>query len=268
MTHETYDAIIIGSGAGGSAVAYNLVRADKRVLLLEKGDVLPRDSSTLDVKTVFKEGRFKSHEPWVDGHNRTFVPAEYFNVGGKTKWYGAALLRYSPDEFEADEDFQCLDWPITYADMEPYYQQAEELLHVQHFDNEPELQALIDKIVTNDAGWRAELLPLGLNRAILNDEQEAKHFDGFASVSGYKSDAEVSLLDPIKEQPGFTLRTNKTVNSLLHDEGLPQKIIGLTCTDASSYFADKVILAAGAMTSPRLLQDYFEQTGLDQTLPS
>ncbi|MGW8221265.1 MAG: NAD(P)-binding protein [Syntrophobacteria bacterium] len=88
MTDKTYDAIIIGSGAGGSAVAYNLVHAGKRVLILEKGDVVPRDSSTLDVKTVFKEGRYKSHEPWVDGLNRTFMPGEYLNVGGKTKWYG------------------------------------------------------------------------------------------------------------------------------------------------------------------------------------
>ena len=37
MTTETYDAIIIGSGAGGASVAYNMVQAGKRVLVLEKG---------------------------------------------------------------------------------------------------------------------------------------------------------------------------------------------------------------------------------------
>lgn len=47
------------------------------MLLLEKGKTLPRDGSTLDVKEVFKEGRFKNKRPWVDGRNRQFLPEEY-----------------------------------------------------------------------------------------------------------------------------------------------------------------------------------------------
>ncbi|MEE8263531.1 MAG: NAD(P)-binding protein, partial [Gammaproteobacteria bacterium] len=96
MKEQLYDAIIVGSGAGGAAAAFTLVRAGKRVLILEKGDHLPRDRSTLDVKKVFREGTFKNDEPWVDNQNRQFVPDEHCNVGGKTKWYGAALLRFSP----------------------------------------------------------------------------------------------------------------------------------------------------------------------------
>ena len=49
MNEFPYDALIIGSGAGGSAAAYQLARAGRRVLLLEKGRELPRDGSTLDV---------------------------------------------------------------------------------------------------------------------------------------------------------------------------------------------------------------------------
>jgi hypothetical protein len=41
-----------------------------------------------------------------------FILAKYYNVGGKIKWYGAALLRFSPHEFAADESFQCLPWPL------------------------------------------------------------------------------------------------------------------------------------------------------------
>ncbi len=77
-------------------------------MLLEKGGELPRDGSTLRVKEVFKEDLFKNHELWVDGYNKQFIPGEYYNVGGKTKWYGAALLRFSPHEFDADEAHQCL----------------------------------------------------------------------------------------------------------------------------------------------------------------
>ncbi len=136
MNERTYDTIIVGSGGGGSAAAYNLVQAGQQVLLLEKGGVLPRDGSTLDVKTVFKEGRYHNKDAWVDNKNNTFVPHEFYNVGGKTKWYGAALMRFAPHEFEADPDFQCLPWPFGYAELEPFYDQAEGLLHIHLFENE------------------------------------------------------------------------------------------------------------------------------------
>ena len=80
---------------------------------------MPRDGSTLDVKQVFKMGRFKNHDSWVDNHNRVFIPDEHYNVGGKTKWYGAALLRFSPDEFKADPAHQCLAWPFGYDELKP-----------------------------------------------------------------------------------------------------------------------------------------------------
>ena len=262
------DVIIVGSGAGGSAAAYRLIKAGKRVLLLEKGGFLPRDGSTLDVKTVFRSGRFKNQEPWVDGHGKPFVPGEFYNVGGKTKWYGAALLRFSPHEFEADPDHQCLGWPFGYEELAPYYDEAEKLLHVNHFDNEPELQSLIDRIVEHDPAWRPEPLPLGLKKEILNDPVEAKHFDGFASACGYKSDAEWNLIDRIRDDPKFTLRTGTTVTGLLHAEGAPADIAGVRCSDGSTHTAPVVILAAGAMTSPRLLQDHLAATGLTETLPN
>ena len=223
MTDQHYDAIIVGSGAGGAATAFNLVRAGKRALVLERGDRLPRDGSTLAVKQVFKVGRFKNHDPWVDNHNRVFIPDEHYNVGGKTKWYGAALLRFSPDEFEADPAHQCLAWPFGYDELKPYYEQAEELLRINRFDNEPELQALIDKIAGGDSSWRAEPLPLGLKKEVLEDENEAKHFDGFASVCAYKSDAEWNLLTHIEDKPNFTLMPNKQVVGFLHAQGAPQR---------------------------------------------
>jgi choline dehydrogenase-like flavoprotein len=148
------DAIVVGSGAGGAAVAYRLIKGGRRVLLLEKGGFLPRDASTLDVKQVFKSGRFKNQEHWVDGENKDFIPGEFYNVGGKTKWYGAALLRFARHEFEADPEYQALPWPFGHAELAPYYDEAEQLLRVNRFDNEPELQTLIDRIVAHDPSWR------------------------------------------------------------------------------------------------------------------
>jgi choline dehydrogenase-like flavoprotein len=266
MSSERYDVIIVGSGAGGAAAAYKLAGSGCRVLMLEKGRHLPTDGSTLDTRQVFKEGKYKNKEPWLDGRGGHLVPDEHYNVGGKTKWYGAALLRFSAHEFAADPEHQCLAWPFGLEELEPYYDEAERLLHVNHFDNEPELQLLIDKIVQGGSGWRADALPLGLKPEILDDEHEAKHFDGYASVAGYKADAERNLIDPIARLPNFTLLTRKKVIGLLHQPGAAAAIEGVVCRDGSYYAADRVILAAGAMTSPRILQDHLEAYDLN-TLP-
>jgi choline dehydrogenase-like flavoprotein len=273
MSSEPHDVIIVGSGAGGAAAAYKLARAGKRVLMLEKGRHLPKDGSTLDTRQVFKEGKYKNKEPWRDGRGGHLVPDEHYNVGGKTKWYGAALMRFSAHEFAADQGHQCLAWPFGLEEIAPYYDEAERLMHVNRFDNEPELQALIDKLVRNNgsgggSGWRAEALPLGLKPEILEDEQEAKHFDGYASVAGYKADAERNLIDAVAQLPNFTLLTKKKVTALLHQPGTPEAIEGVVCRDGSYYRAERVVLAAGAMTSPRILQDHLEGSGRGATLPS
>src|SRR5918911_187680 len=236
---DMVDAIVVGSGGGGAAAAYRLVKRGLSVLMLEKGGRLPRDGSTLSTREVFKLGKFKSKEPWRDGKGQSFVPSEFHNVGGKTKWYGAALLRFSPHEFRADPAHRCLAWPFGHEELAPYYDEAERLLHVNRFDNEPELQRLVDRVCRQDPSWRSEPLPLGLKREILEDEQEAKHFDGFASVAGFKADA----------------------------ERRPERVEGVVCLDGSYHRARRVILAAGAMTSPRILQDHMKATGLDECLP-
>jgi choline dehydrogenase-like flavoprotein len=145
-----HDVIVIGSGAGGGSVAYKLANAGKRVLLIEKGAFLPRDESTLSVRQVFVDGVFKNHVAWLDSEGRDFVPSEFYNVGGKTKWYGATLFRFRPVEFEADPDHSLLGCPFGYDELAPYYDEATDLLKITTFKNEPELQALLDKITTVD----------------------------------------------------------------------------------------------------------------------
>ena len=211
------------------------------------------------------DGVFKNHVVWLDGKGNEFVPGEFYNVGGKTKWYGAALFRFRPVEFEAEPDFDLLGWPFGYDELKPYYDEATELLEITTFKNEPELQALLDKITTADPGWKLESLPLGLSKKILGDPDEEKHFDGFASPSGFKSDAERNLIDHIRDKPNFTLIAGDPVSELVSAPGDPRTIIGVKCADGSTYEAGTVVLAAGAMTSPRILQDYLHASGL--TLP-
>lgn len=263
-----YDVIIIGSGAGGAATAYHLTQSGKRVLLLEKGTALPRDGSTLDVDKVLRRGLFLSDEPWVDGHGRTVVPEEHFNLGGKTKWYGAALLRFSPHEFAADADHSCLPWPLRYEELEPFYDEAEKLLGVRQFAIEANFQEIAAGLRRRDARWRRQPMPLALAADILSHPEEARHFDAFASVRGLKSDAESSLLTRVRHKPNLTILTGKAVSGLLAATGDATKITGVECEDGSRYQAQVLVIAAGALHSPRLLQAYLESSGLAPALPS
>ena len=260
-----HDVIVIGSGAGGASVAYKLVNAGKRVLLIEKGPFLPRNSSTLEVRQVFVDGVFKNHVVWLDSKGHNFVPGEFYNVGGKTKWYGAALFRFRPVEFEAEPDYGLLGWPFGYDVLKPYYDEATDLLEITTFNNEPQLQKLLDKITSDDPRWELHQLPLGLSHDIVNHPEEAKHFDGFASPSGLKSDSERNLIDHIVDKPNFTLLAGTPVSELVSKPGDPQTIIGVKCADGSTHEANAIVLAAGAMTSPRILQDHLHASGV--TLP-
>lgn len=262
-----YDYLIIGSGAGGSAAAYRLVQAGKRVLLIEKGEALPTDGSTLDFGQVIVKGSFKSKEPWLDRSGKVFVPEEFFNLGGKTKWYGAALLRFDPVEFGSEPDFKCLGWPVGYQDLEPYYREAETLLGVRTFNIEPDLEVLSNKIDGQHDGWRSKPLPLALKADILSDDYEARHFDGFASVQGFKADGQNAFLNPLSGNRNFTQITGQAVRRLLGDEADARRLSGVQLESGQIHFADCILLAAGALHSPRLLQGYLEDRRLMTVLP-
>lgn len=263
-----YDFIIIGSGAGGSAAAYRLAMAGKHVLLIEKGKALPKDGSTLDFEKVINQGRFKSKEPWLNKQGLKIVPEEYFNLGGKTKWYGAALLRFDPTEFAAEPEFQCLAWPISYNELLPYYNEVETLLGVTTFPIESDLKILRDKIDKQNAGWLSAPLPLGLKTSILENDQEARHFDGFASALGLKGDGQTALLAKVSANANLTILTGQAVQRLLGSDNDPYKISGVILANGESHTADNILLAAGAMHSPRLLQDYLNTKDLPNNFQS
>jgi choline dehydrogenase-like flavoprotein len=265
----THDVIIIGSGAGGAAAAYQLTQSGHRVILLERGLPLPKDGSTQSVDKVLKEGVFQNHKAWSDKDGRTIVPPlEFANVGGKTKWYGAALLRFSPHEFGADLAHQCPAWPISYDDLAPYYEEAEQLLGLRHFQVEADLQRIVAGLSKRDRDWETYPMPLGASADILDYPDEAKHFDAFASAKGVKADAETCFIDRIKLKPNFQLHTGKGVKRLLPGGGSGRRVGGVECEDGTTFMAHTVILAGGALNSPRLLAQYCTGTALERKLES
>jgi choline dehydrogenase-like flavoprotein len=71
---EQYDVIVIGSGAGGGTLTYALAQAGKKVLLLERGEFLPRTKDTWNPKVVTREGRYQAKESWYMPDGTPFHP--------------------------------------------------------------------------------------------------------------------------------------------------------------------------------------------------
>jgi kynurenine formamidase len=126
---EHYDVIIIGSGAGGGTLAHRLAPSGKKILLLERGGYLPRELENWESEEVFGRERYVTTERWYEKHGVAFRPHAQYFVGGNTKVYAGVLLRLRERDFEEVQHHGGVSpaWPITYADLEPYYAQAERL---------------------------------------------------------------------------------------------------------------------------------------------
>jgi choline dehydrogenase-like flavoprotein len=91
MTNSNhYDVIIIGSGAGGGTLAYRLAPSGKKILLLERGDFVPREKANWDSTLVNVEGRYQTKEHWYDSDGEPLHPHTNYYVGGNTKFFGAS----------------------------------------------------------------------------------------------------------------------------------------------------------------------------------
>ena len=132
MTNSNYDIIIIGTGAGGGTLLHRLADSGKKILVIEKGGYIPKEKENWDTEEVFINGRYKTKEPWYDKKGKPFVPGQHYCVGGNTKVYGAALFRLREEDFGEIKHHGGTSpaWPISYDDLKNYYQEAEELYHV------------------------------------------------------------------------------------------------------------------------------------------
>lgn len=124
-----FDVIVIGTGAGGGALAQRLAPSGQRILILERGTFLPQEKENWNTEAVFMENRYHTDEVWQDSEGRPLHPQTAYWVGGNTKVYGAALFRLRERDFETvqHEDGVSPEWPLKYRDYQSYYDQAEVL---------------------------------------------------------------------------------------------------------------------------------------------
>src|SRR5437764_12625009 len=183
MTDNPYDVIIIGTGAGGGTLAYHLAPSGKRILILERGDYVPREKANWDPQVVNVDAHYNTKESWLDKDGKELHPHTNYYVGGHTKFYGAALFRLRERDFGELRHHGGISpaWPIAYADLEPYYTEAERLYRVHGergcdpteppadapyayppVSHEPRIQQLADDL--RRVGLRPFHVPLGVMR--------------------------------------------------------------------------------------------------------
>ncbi len=275
---EHYDVVIVGTGAGGGTLASALAGAGKRILLLERGDFLPREMDNWDPKPVFVDGKYMSPDTWYDSAGQPFQPQVHYYVGGATKLYGAALYRLRPADFGEikHEDGLSPAWPLSYDELEPWYTKAEWLyqVHGAHGEDptegpysrqypwpavshEPRIQQISDSLAA--AGYHPFHAPCGI---LLNEEHRPASkcircawCDGYPCLVHAKADAETIAVRPLLSDPNVTLLVNSEVVRLETDSS-GRTVTGVVVSRAGNtevYSGDIVVVCAGAANTARIL---------------
>jgi len=160
-TATVYDAVIVGSGAGGGMAAYVLAHAGLKVLMLEAGPYFdpaknssqlkwpwesPRRGASTDTRNF---GDFDAAfggwqldgEPYTTKDGTDFQWFRSRMLGGRTNHWGRISLRMGPHDFQP-KDGLTSPWPITYDDVKPFYDKVDRMIGifgtVEGLENEPD----------------------------------------------------------------------------------------------------------------------------------
>ncbi len=273
---DHYDAVVIGTGAGGGTAGHKLAAMGKRVLFVERGKLFKEDQAFQDEQAMQIEKRAADDRAFnFDGlRERPFIGGI---AGGSTSLYGACLMRpgksdFTPGRFYGRHlDRAVWEWPIAYEELAPFYTEAENLYRVAGKSTQetphlmrrtaaypaeplplhPTNTAL--KQIFEKAGLRPFTLPLGIDSSIC---------DQCSTCPGYicPCDARASSLNrcirPAVDNHRAVLITNTEVTSV-RTRG--RRITNLELKNDSGrqwVTADLFILAGGAIGSPAFLMQH------------
>ncbi|WP_424965813.1 GMC oxidoreductase [Dinoroseobacter sp. S375] len=278
------DVVIIGSGMGGATLAAALAPSGRRILILERGERLRPSPRDRDAEAIFGTGYFRPDESWLDGQDRAFNPGNFYYVGGNSKFYGAALIRYRAEDFEAraHPGGSTPGWPLVYGDLEPDYQAAEEMYRVRGalgqdptepphsgtyphgpVPDEPEIVDLRARL--QRVGLTPASLPLGVDLDTWRGAGDTT-WDGYPDTCGGKMDAESCGLAQALAHPNVELRTGCRVTRLEAGAGGRITAVQYEADGKAETLRPRIVgLACGAVQSAALLlasADEARPTGL------
>ena len=274
MTDQiTADIVIIGSGIGGATAAYVLAPTGARILVLERGEQLLDSPEARDDKAIFQQGFYRTKERWFDGAGESFNPGIFYNVGGNSKFYGAIMYRYRSEDFAPRTHMEgnTPGWPFDYAEIEPWYTEAEKLYCVRgelgddptepHHSapypfppvpDEPALAAARERLKCQ--GVHTSALPISVDISAWL-ARAATPWDAFPDTFTGKIDAETGPLHAALKHDNVSLMTGAEVLRLERSDD------GKTVTQAVVRYkgaeirimAGRFILSSGAVNTAALL---------------
>ncbi|WP_062223932.1 GMC family oxidoreductase [Aureimonas sp. D3] len=270
----SYDVVIIGAGVGGGALANALAAPGREILMIERGPRLPREKDNWSVDAVFHKKKYATKEEWRDKDGALFNPSTYYYVGGNSKFFGAATVRFRKEDFEdlQHEAGIAPAWPVSYDTFEPYYARAERLMGTHGeagldpiepprsgpmpypaIGHEPEIAWFETKL--RQKGLRPFPLPIAIDYHDGGACARCRTCDGFACKIGAKGDAEMRLVNPALAKGGVTLITEAFVHRLVTDpSGGKVTAVEFDYQGERRTVSAKVFVsAAGAINSSALL---------------
>ena len=273
MHTDSADVVIVGSGMGGGTLAWGLARRGISVLVVERGDYLPREPANWSPEEVFAGRRYKPPDLWLNAAGGEFRPGVHYVVGGNTKVYGASLPRLRERDFEQTVFPAGVSraWPFRYADIEPYYSQAEALYRVhgatdddptqswrsQPFTypalpHEPYVQVVIDRL--RKQGVHPSSTAMGVDLAPGGSCIRCGTCDGFPCRIGAKSDAQTCALGPALAGGQVRLLTNTRIDRI-DTEGTERvtRLVGEHAGEPVWITGGAFVLAAGAANTAALM---------------
>jgi choline dehydrogenase-like flavoprotein len=228
---NTFDIVIIGSGAGGGTIARELASTGAKILIVERGDFIPQEDHNWNPASVWKDLRYRTTETWLDESGQSFRPYTHYCVGGNTKFWGTVMYRLRPQDFRELQHADGVSpaWPIDYDTLAPYYDRAEAMYEVHGeagadptdgprnpfpFPPVPHSQvvgSLIEQLKAQ--GLHPAPLPLALREHCIY----CNACNSFACKIHAKGDAEVCAVRPATANVNVTLWTNAAARKLVTD---------------------------------------------------
>jgi len=289
----TYDICIIGSGAGGSPIAYELSNAGFDVVVLEKGEYYREEDFSKDELAVSRRDMFTPplseqkhiiHEYSQSGNFTRYDGEEsawnFWNgsmVGGSSNLMSGYFHRMKPNDFKLRSVYgeikgaNVVDWPIDYEDLEPYYEKVERLIGVsgkviKHAYQEPRSTSDFPYPMLETNGvtrWFDKACEaLGLTsiptpRAVLTKdalERKGCFYSNFCGSYGCESGAKGSARAALLQKCSAKIITDAFVYKLETEESQVTKAYYYTKYGIKHTINAKTfILAAQAIESSRLL---------------
>lgn len=272
MTDYDGDVIVIGAGLGGGVMARALTEAGLQVILLEKGPAGHRREETRLDETLHDRTARVLRSYWpdpadvtIDGrHSRMFLPIGA-GIGGSSVFYAATLERPARHDIEdlPDRPHPTGGWPLSWADLAPYFDKAQAQFHIHGtpdpLDDRP-APALLPPAAALPAGEAALMAHLrgnGLHpyhlHAALAGLEGCRACLGRKCPRACKMDGRSAGVEPALATGRLRLETSAEVTAIALDGGMAGRVTYQQGGAAHMLRARHVVLAAGALSSPRLL---------------